>query len=284
MAGIPYDAEYIAGFYDEYGEREWTRFDTRPMDRVNLEVHRRFVREFVRADDRVLEAGAGPGRFTLELADIGARVVVGDISPGQLDLHREKTAAVEDAIADRVQLDIVDLSQFADGEFDAVVCIGGPLSYVLGEADRALAELLRVTRPGGTAVISVMSLLGSARAFFDFFPGMIEEFGWKRAVLDIMETGDLPADVNEGHVCRLYRWRELEALLDRHPCRLLAASASNFLSVRQDEWDDRFLEIEIACCREPGVLDSGTHILAAVERSRRARDRARGAPRPSGPT
>jgi SAM-dependent methyltransferase len=266
MAGIPYDGDYIAGFFDQYGDREWERFESRPMDRVNLEVHRRFLREFVRAGDRVLEAGAGPGRFTLELADIGARVLVGDISPRQLELHREKTAGIEAAIEDRVLLDIVDLSRFDDAKFDVAVCIGGPLSYVLGEADRALAQLLRVTRPGGRVVLSVMSLLGAANAFFDSFPGAIESFGWKRAVADVIETGLLPADINEGHVCRLYRWRELEALLGRHPCRLLAASASNFLSVGRDDWDERFLEIEIAACREPGVLDSGTHILVAVER------------------
>ena len=263
---MPYDAEYIAGFYDEYGEREWARFDKRPMDRVGLEVHLRFLREFVRSGDRVLDAGAGPGRFTLELADIGARVVAGDISPRQLELHREKTAAIEASIEDRVLLDIVDLSRFGDGEFDAVVCFGGPLSYVLGEADRALAELLRVTRPGGTVVLSVMSLLGAADAFFNCFSELVEEFGWQRAVADVIETGLLPADVNRGHVCRLYRWRELEALLGRHPCRVLAASAANFLSVGREEWDERFLEIEIAACREPGVLDVGTHILAAVER------------------
>ena len=266
MAEIPYDAAYIAGFYDEYGEREWERFEARPMDRVGLEVHRRFLREFVRKGDRVLEAGAGPGRFTLELADIGARVLVGDISPRQLELHREKTALVEASVEDRVVLDIVDLSRFDDGEFDAVVCIGGPLSYVLGEADLALEELLRVTRSGGRVTLSVMSLLGAANAFFDWFPGAIDQFGWKRAVADVIETGLLPADINEGHVCRLYRWREFEALLERHPCRLLAASASNFLSVGREEWDERFLEIEIAACREPGVLDGGTHILAAVER------------------
>ena len=266
MSQIPYDPGYIAGFYDEYGEREWERFDGRPMDRVGLEVHMRLLREFVHAGDRTLEVGAGPGRFTLELAAIGARVVVGDISPRQLELHREKTASVEDAIEDRFLLDIVDLSRFGDGEFDAVVCYGGPLSYVLGEADRALGELLRVTRPGGLVLLSVMSLLGSSRAFFSFFAELIEQFGWQRAVADIIETGVLPADVNNGHVCRLYRWRELDALLGRHPCRVVAASAANFISAGNDAWDDRFLEIEIAACREPGALDGGTHIVAVVER------------------
>jgi SAM-dependent methyltransferase len=267
VAEIPYDPEYIAGFYDEYGEREWGRFDASPMDRVGLEVHRRFLHEFVRAGDRVLEAGAGPGRFTLELADSGATVVVGDISSRQLELHREKTASVEESIEGRVLLDIVDLSRFRDGEFDVVVCFGGPLSYVLGEAERAVSELLRVTRQGGLVLLSVMSLLGSARAFFHFFPDLIEEFGWQRAVADIIETGDLPADVNRGHVCRLYRWSDLRALLERHPCRILAASAANFISVGNEHWDERFLEIEIVACREPGALDGGTHILVAVERT-----------------
>ena len=158
------------------------------MDRVNFEVHRRFLDEWIRPGDRVLEAGAGPGRFTLELARIGARVVVGDISSRQLELHAEKTAAAESSVEERVLLDIVDLSRFADETFDAVVCYGGPVSYVIGEADRALAEVLRVMRRGGTALVSVMSLLGSARAFFGHLPGLIEEFGWEQAVAPIFET------------------------------------------------------------------------------------------------
>ena len=266
MAGVPYDADFIARFYDEYGEREWGRFDLTPMDRVGLEVHLRLLRAHIRPGMRVLDAGAGPGRFSLELAALGATVVAGDISPRQLELHAEKTASVESSISARELLDIVDLSRFDDASFDAVVCFGGPLSYVLGEADRALAELLRVTKPGGPVFLTVMSLLGSARAFFHSWPEMIERFGWQRAVLDIFATRDLEPDVNDGHVCRLYRWSDLEALLKRHPCRVLATSAANFLSVGNEHWDDRFLEIEIEVCRQPGALDGGTHIVAVVER------------------
>ncbi len=188
MGKVPYDPEHIARFFDEYGEREWERFDATAMDRVNLEVHLRLLREYVQPGNRVLDAGAGPGRFSLELARLGARVVAGDISPAQLELHAERTAEVEDAIEARELLDIVDLGRFSDASFDATVCYGGPLSYVLGGADTALGELLRVTKPGGHVLVSVMSLLGAARAFFSFFPEMIEGFGWQRAVEDIFAT------------------------------------------------------------------------------------------------
>ena len=265
-----YDPDHVAGFYDAYGEREWERLEGRPMDRVNFEVHRRLLEEHVEAGDRVLEVGAGPGRFTLELARLGARVVVGDISPGQLALHREKTAEAEGAIEARHLLDVADLSQLVDGEFDVTVCYGGPVSYVLERADDAVAELLRVTRPGGRALLSVMSLLGAARAFFGFFPELIAEHGWQRAVVDVFETGVLTAELNDGHVLKLYRWAELESLLARHPCRLLAASASNYLVVGNEEafeQDERWLELEVAACREPGGLDAGTHIVVALERA-----------------
>ena len=77
MGNVPYDPEHIARFFDECGEREWERFDAAAMDRVNLEVHLRLLREYVRSGDRVLDAGAGPGRFTLELARLGSDRVRG---------------------------------------------------------------------------------------------------------------------------------------------------------------------------------------------------------------
>ena len=264
--GVRYDPEHIARFFDEYGAREWDRFEASPTDRVNLEIHLRFLREIVRPGDRVLDAGAGPGRFTLELARLGATVVAGDISPGQLELHAEKTAAVNGAVEARELLDIRDLSRFDDASFDAVVCYGGPLSYVVGEAGTALGELIRVTKRRGHVLLSVMSLLGAARAFLGHFPGLIDEFGWERAVSEVFETRDLAADVNRGHALRMYRWSDLERLLTRDDCRIVGASASNFLSVGQEAWDDRFLEYEVAACREPGALDGGTHIIAVLER------------------
>jgi SAM-dependent methyltransferase len=265
-----YDSDHIARFYDDYGEREWERVVLDPAQRVSFEVHRRMLDKYIKAGDRVLEAGSGPGRFTIELARIGARIVVADISPEQLRLHRDKTVEIEAVIEERVVVDIVDLSRFGDGEFDAVVCFGGPISYVLERADDAVAELLRVTRRGGHVLLSVMSLLGAVRKFFSYFPDLVTEHGWDAAVGEVMRTGLLTGEINDGHVLRLYRWRELRDLLERHSCRIDIASAANFLVIGNEdsfEEDERWLEQEIAACREPGALDGGTHIVAVVQRT-----------------
>jgi hypothetical protein len=75
----------------------------------------------------------------------------------------------------------------------------------------------------------------------------------------------------------MYRWAEFEALLRRHSCTIVAASAANFLSVNQHEalseieadpvlWE-KFFNWERDACRQPGALDGGTHIIAVVRRT-----------------
>ena len=84
---------------------------------MNLEVHRRLLSRFVKQGDRVLEIGAGPGRFTIELSRIGARIAVTDISAVQLELNRERVRAVgaEGAVTERAVVDVLDLSRYRDG-------------------------------------------------------------------------------------------------------------------------------------------------------------------------
>src|SRR5215213_241754 len=126
---MSYDAKRAAAFYDEYGEREWTRFEDGRTGIVSFEVHRHYLERFVGAGDRVLDVGAGPGRFTIELARIGADVTVSDLSAGQLELNRERVAAegLEDRVVESVVADVVDLGHWENGTFDATVCFGGPL-------------------------------------------------------------------------------------------------------------------------------------------------------------
>lgn len=268
-----YDAEYVRQFYDAYGEREWERLQRDPDKLVNFHIHRHFLERFIAPGDRVLEAGAGPGRFTIELARLGAYITVGDISPTQLELNQMKVteAGCEQQVVGREVLDIADLSRFETDSFDAVVCYGGPLSYLFERAESALRELLRVTRPGGHLFLSVMSLLGTTRSAL---PGVLNLVGVHglEAVDHVIRTGDLNGDMSGGHRCHMFRWSELKDLLERQPCTIVGAAASGYLAPGQhlpameaDQWE-RFLQWELSYCQEPAAIDGGTHMIAVVRK------------------
>lgn len=269
-----YNPDDVRRYYDDWGEREWERLEANPPNVVNFHVHRWYLERYIREGDGVLEAGAGAGRFTIELARLGARITVGDISPMQLTLNREKVAAAgrEASVVARELLDIVDLSRFSSGRFDATVCYGGAISYLFDQADAGLGELLRVTKPGGYVLFSVMSLAGTLRRYLAGIPEDVRERGLD-GVERLLATGDLFG----AHSCHLYRWSELQALLARHPCAVIAASAANFLAIGNDAavetlrrdpalWN-AYLDWEVAFGAEPGAIDGGTHIIAVVQRT-----------------
>lgn len=269
-----YDAKYISEFYDAYGTTEWERLEKTPADRVSLHIHKHYLEQYIGADDRVLEAGAGPGRFTIELAKLRARVTVGDISKRQLELnaHYVAQADCEEAVEARVPLDITDLGHFETGSFDAVVCYGGALSYVMDRADDAVKELLRVVKPEGHLFISVMSLVGATRIFLEGILGL-ENF--PDLVERVNRDGILTNESNNGHPLKLYRSKALQALLEYHGAEVVAMSAANLISAGRDEmlepflktpiWD-KFLAWELDYCAEAGAVDCGTHILAVAQK------------------
>lgn len=268
----------VRQLFDELGEGEWDRFDADALSRASLGVHRRFLRRHVPSGAEVLEIGAGPGRFTVELAQMGCRVVVSDISPVQLALNERRVAdaGYEAAVIERRLLDIRDLSCLPDASFDAVLAYGGPLSYAFEQAEVCLGELLRVARPGAPVVASVMDVIGTLRIFVRAIP-IYAANGRLGALRQVMTTGDNRLDGAEAHPCQMFRWREIEAMIARLPCVLVGASASNFLTsgaeqvVSQIEQDpvlwELLLDWEEEYCAEPGALDSGTHLLFAVKRS-----------------
>ena len=283
----PWDhAASVAGvqrYFDDLADGEWERLGDNLVGQVSFEVHRRFLARFVVPGMRVLEVGAGPGRFTIELAQLGATIVTTDLSPVQLALNERYVASAgcADAVERRELADICDLSRYATGEFDAVVAYGGPLSYAFEAAGEAMAELFRVVRPGGPVVASVMCTLGAYRHFLPGVVHMIEGFG-DDANDRVLATGDLREvqPPGSGHTCKMFRWPEVAALVASAGGEALAASASNWASLGDPaevarlaadpiRWA-RFLDNEVALCAEPGVWDGGTHVLFAATRDLRA--------------
>jgi SAM-dependent methyltransferase len=272
----PTDAtiDRVRRHFDEAVDAEWGRLSDTVEGRVSFEVHRRFLAQFVSPGMRVLEIGAGPGRFTRELAARGAQIEVTDLSDNQLAANRRR--AEQEGYAAAVTgwrtLDVRRVAELGTASFDLVLAYGGPLSYVFEDAPTALSGMLDVAGSHGTVVASVMSTLGAYRAFL---PAVLELPDADNA--HILATGDLRRTQPEGHVCRMFRGRQVAALVEQAGGTVIAASASHWTSLdhpdvvaRLEGDTDRwafYLDREVELCAEPGALDGGTHILFAARRS-----------------
>ncbi len=268
---LKYNPLPVQAYYDSYGEKEWQRLVNDPHGLVSFHIHQHYLKKYVRANDSVLEVGAGAGRFTIELAKLNAEVTVGDISPEQLKLNQKYAAQYEceASVASRLQLDIVNLEMFAAETFDVVVCYGGAISYVLEKANTALIEMLRILKPNGYLLLSVMSLIGTTQARFEDITAIPN---FPQLVNQVNDNGFLDRN---NHRLKMYRAKELRQLLESAGCEIMDMSASNCLSnnrnqfleqiVTTDVWSD-FLEWELDFCAEDGCLDSGTHIIAVAKK------------------
>lgn len=93
------------------------------------------------AGDRVLEVGAGMGRFTRMLDDSGFRVVASDLSPGQIASLRRALPRVEAIVAEAAALPL------PAQPYDAVV--GFFTLHHMPDLTAAFASFARVVKPGG---------------------------------------------------------------------------------------------------------------------------------------
>ncbi len=125
-----------------------------------------FDRLGLQPGERVLDLGCGAGRHAFEMYRRGADVIAFDQDADELSAVRDLFAAMRDAgevpagaEADVKEGDALALP-FADGEFDRVVA-AEILEHIPDDLS-AIAELVRVTRPGGTIALTVPRWLPEA--------------------------------------------------------------------------------------------------------------------------
>lgn len=105
----------------------------------------------------VLEIGCGAGLTAVALAGRGLSVTAIDSAPAMIQLTDQ--LAHDRDLADRIRTSVADAHNlpFPDGSFSLVLALG--VLPWLHSPDRALEEMARVVRPGGSVLASVDNLL-----------------------------------------------------------------------------------------------------------------------------
>lgn len=124
------------------------------LSNFDIELVKQMTRDVPR-DAKVLEAGAGTGRFTFPMIEYGFSPVATDINDSLLESLKQRVAA--DGLSDRCEIrneNIFALS-FPDNTFDFIYSLHViPRFVCLEDQEKALAELNRVLKPGGVLLFN----------------------------------------------------------------------------------------------------------------------------------
>lgn len=257
----------VRAFYDRIVEYEWSRLDHYVLEFAVTQQY--LTRYLPPAPARILDVGAGPGRYTVLLAQRGYDVTLLDLSPRNIDWASRKLA--ESGLSAHVELgDARDLSRFPDGSFDAALLMG-PLYHLPAVEDRrqAISELRRVLHIGGIAF--TMMLTRSAAIFegFNRWPeGILEKDGVQR----LLTTGAGFNFERDPH--------DFEGVYCAHPgevqplheslglCQLALVGCEGMLGGRREafaqlpaELQQAWIELVLQVCEDPTIYGASERLL-----------------------
>ncbi len=247
---------YYSG-YDEDGRL------LRRHGQVEYLTTMRYIERYLRPGCRILEVGAGTGRYSHTLARAGYRVDAVELTEHNLSILRSNTLSGENLTA--IRGNALDLHYFQENTFDLTLVLG-PMYHLYTEADKqkALQEALRVTKPGGV-VFAAYCMMDSAIVQYGFLRGGIHE----TLTLNMLDpvtfrTSSYPHDLFE-----LYRAEDIDRLRTSLPVTQLhyvaADGYTNHMRQAVDAMDDDtfaiFLRYHFATCERRDLIGFSNHTL-----------------------
>jgi ubiquinone/menaquinone biosynthesis C-methylase UbiE len=257
--------------YREDVQREWDRLQRDPYHKLEFDTTLRFLKKYLPKKGKILDAGGGPGRYSVELARQGYDVTLLDLVPEHIEFAKNKIeeSKVSNKIKDALVGTITDLSRFEDNSFDAVLCLGGPLSHVHPESDRkkAVKELVRVAKTNAPIFVSVMGKLGTLTKFHKW----INELKDTKHFREFYEKGD-DYQWNKGRsFAHFFELKELKSLFEEkvefledvglEGLATPSAESFNDLAEKEPKALRNWMEMHYKTCTNPSVVDTSVHLM-----------------------
>lgn len=261
----------VIDYYNRFDE--WGRLDREPIEFM---VNWHHIKSLLPHNGHILDNGAGPGKYAMELARCGYEVTLTDLTPRLVEIAREK--AGELGLTDYFQglhvADARNLDIFQNEQFDASLMLG-PLYHLQTQQDRnaAVQELHRVTKSGGLVFVACMTRIRH------LMTSLLYPQHWKPndnmdAIQTFMETGIFNHS-DEGRFTGAYYFDidEMNPFMESHgfeSLKLIGSSsiAGSYKAEQFDYWrsrgDEVFQKVMKMICEtaeSPNLLGNSSHLL-----------------------
>jgi S-adenosylmethionine-dependent methyltransferase len=161
------DFSRIESYYRNFDE--WGRLDS-PEGKLEFSIVMDILSRRLSPGSVVFDLGGGPGRYTIELAKLGHRLFLGDLSPKLIETAKEKAelAGVMGDIESMEVVNALDLSKYRGNSFDSLLLFG-PLYHLTGagEIEACLAQVHRVLKKGGLVFAAYMPWVEGIQSIID---------------------------------------------------------------------------------------------------------------------
>ena len=225
--------EIVGNFYDQTDEN--SRLLRTRHGQLEYFTTMTFIHRYTDKQSKVLEVGAGTGRYSIALAKEGMDVSAVELVESNLAVLRENSKGLENIQA--YQGDATDLSRFSDNSFD-VTLFFGPMYHLYDddEVNRAIDEAIRVTKSGGVILFAFISVF--AIMYANYFYGTWAE-GQEMNFTDDYKIKHFKEQLFTG-----YDVTEFESLFQKKPVEWITTAGVDGLLEPIEKRSDFFLSDE----------------------------------------
>ncbi len=256
-------------YYNKFNEEK--RLNSRHGQvefRTSMEYIHRYLPKDVSAETvKILDVGAGTGRYSVALANEGYDVTAVEPVKYNLGILKSKKSSVK-----AMQGNALKLSKLKNDSFDMTLLFG-PMYHLFGHEQKmqALSEAKRVTKPGGYIFVAYcMNEYG------------VLTYGFKEQhILECMEekrfTDDFHTISKEEHLYDYVRLEDINRLVGESGLQRIKILSPDgpanymrpFLNQLSEEEFEIFVQYQLKTCERPDLLGAGAHTVDILYKEER---------------
>ncbi len=253
-------------YYNKFNEEK--RLNSRHGQvefRTSMKYIHKYIDTTIPAEEfKILDIGAGTGRYSVALANEGYDVTAVELVKYNLGILKSKNSTVK-----AIQGNALHLKKLADNQFDLTLLFG-PMYHLFGFEDKvkALNEAKRVTKPGGIILVAYcMNEYGVLTYAFK-----------ERHILECMQenrfTEDFHTISGKENLYDYVRIEDINALNEATGLKRLQIISPDgpanyirpFLNQLTEEEFEHFVQYQMSICERPDLIGAGAHTVDILQK------------------
>ena len=255
----------LEAYYNKFCEEKRL---TRRHGNVEFITSMKYIHKYLEVmpkDAKILDIGAGTGRYSVALANEGYDVTAVELVKYNLGILKQKNSNVK-----AYQGNALNLKRFEENTFDMTLLFGPMYHlYTFEDKVKALSEAKRVTKPGGIILVAYCMNEYSI-VLHGFKDGYIKESIKDEKVNEHFRVTPKPEDLYD--YVRLEDINSYNDAVGLERIQIVAADGpANYMRQTLNAMDEEtyglFIQYHLSTCERPELLGASAHTLDILRKN-----------------